>query len=78
MPSGSSDPAALRALKLTLIFSSLALLMGADGHAGLGPLWFGRDAPVEPRSPHVWPDDSTTYVPRQAPSFRCLFVCFPH
>ena len=55
-PSGSSDPAALRVLKVTLIHSSLALLV--DGN--VGSRWFGPDAPLEPRSPHVWPDDATT------------------
>ncbi|CAK7230106.1 hypothetical protein SCUCBS95973_007458 [Sporothrix curviconia] len=55
-PSGSSDPAALRVLKVTLIHSSLALLVGGN----VGQRWFGADAPTEPKSPHVWPDDSTT------------------
>lgn len=58
--SGSSDPAALRILKVTLILSSLALLKDGDGRAGMGPCWFGRDSPLEPKSMHAWPDDSTT------------------
>ncbi|CAK7228040.1 hypothetical protein SBRCBS47491_006769 [Sporothrix bragantina] len=55
-PSGSSDPAALRVLKVTLIHSSLALLVQGT----VGQRWFAPDAPLEPKSPHVWPDDSTT------------------
>ncbi|CAK7274330.1 hypothetical protein SEPCBS57363_006110 [Sporothrix epigloea] len=54
--SGSSDPIALRVLKITLIMSSLALLV--DGN--VGQHWFGPDSPLEPKSMHVWPDDSTT------------------
>lgn len=54
--SGSSDPIALRGLKITLIMSSLALLV--DGN--VGQHWFGPDSPLEPKSMHVWPEDSTT------------------
>ncbi|KIH92989.1 hypothetical protein SPBR_02417 [Sporothrix brasiliensis 5110] len=51
--SGSSDPTALRILKVTLILSSLALLKDdGDGHFGVGRRWFGRDSPLEPRSMH--------------------------
>ncbi len=60
--SGSIDPGPLRVLKVTLIQSALALLVGGEGRGGVGPRWFGREAPVEPKSMHVWPDDSTTYV----------------
>ncbi|CAK7205561.1 hypothetical protein SEUCBS139899_008338 [Sporothrix eucalyptigena] len=54
--SGSADPTALRVLKVTLILSSLALLV----EGGVGPRWFGPETPLEPKSMHVWPDDSTT------------------
>ncbi|ERT01524.1 hypothetical protein HMPREF1624_02775 [Sporothrix schenckii ATCC 58251] len=56
--SGSSDPTALRILKVTLILSSLALLKDdGHGHFGVGRRWFGRDSPLEPRSMHVLRDD---------------------
>ncbi|KJR88730.1 uncharacterized protein SPSK_07111 [Sporothrix schenckii 1099-18] len=52
--SGSSDPTALRILKVTLILSSLALLKDdGHGHFGVGRRWFGRDSPLEPRSMHL-------------------------
>ncbi|KAL1897697.1 hypothetical protein Sste5346_004005 [Sporothrix stenoceras] len=55
-----SNPAALRALKVTLIYSALALLKDSDGRAGVGSSWFGRESTLEPTSEHMWPEDSTT------------------
>ncbi|OAA53826.1 hypothetical protein SPI_09271 [Niveomyces insectorum RCEF 264] len=60
--SGSCEPGALRVLKVTLILSALALVASGPHGSGVGERYFGPDAAVQPRSRHVWPDDSTTLV----------------
>lgn len=57
---GGSGAVALRATKVALIHSALALLKDSDGRAGVGSSWFGRESTLEPKSEHVWPEDSTT------------------